>query len=339
MSISQHIQFKSTSGEKLMERNARTLLSFFALFMVLWMAPVTAHAYTVTVNCSPTKGRPQTISAALAALPSKEPNTLLILGTCNDNVNITTVDHLTITGNPTATLNALDPNSPVITILDSQDVTLNNLVINGATNNDGVDCGGNSVCRLNNVTIQKAGVAGLSAGSGSALYVNDCIVQGSGDMGIWVGEGSRLVVAGSTIQSNATDGISMGNGAGVHFAGDAINLGNTIQNNLGNGITAGIHGSLQIPGGTSSTISGNSGDGLALEGASAGFLVGVTIINNAGHGVRIGDLSFAQFKGKGNSISGNKSPNVKCDPMYSAVRGVPSATSDTDCPADTQIFP
>jgi hypothetical protein len=308
------------------------------LFVFLWIVPALAHANTVKVNCSPTKGKPQTITAALAALPSKEPNTLLVLGTCNENVNITAIDHLTITGDPTTVLNALDPNSATITIHDSQDITLNNLLINGATNSDGVDCQENSLCRLNNVTIQHAGATGLAAGSGSAMFVTDCQIQNNGDQGIWVGESSHLLVAGSTIQSNATEGISIGNGAVVHLSGDAANVGNTIRNNFGNGIDS-FHGSVQIPGGTNSTISGNSGDGVQLEGASAGYIVGVTITGNVGHGVRIGDLSFAQFKGNGNSIANNNAPNVICDPVYSAVRGVRFATADTNCPADTPIAP
>lgn len=279
-----------------MKRNPSTVLLGFLLFMFLWIAPGIAHANTVTVNCSPTKGKPQTITAALAALPSKEPNTLLILGTCNENVNITTLDHLTLTGDPTATLNALDPNSATIAVLDSQDVTLNNLLINGATNADGVDCAQNTLCRLNNVTIQNAGIDGLHAGSGSALFVTDCQMQNNGGLGISVGESSHMLVTGSTIQSNALDGISIGMRGVVHLDVDAANVGNMIQNNLGNGISS-FHGSVQIPGTANSTISGNSGDGVQLEGASAGNIVGVTITNNLGHGVRIGDLSFAQFRG------------------------------------------
>src|SRR5580704_88470 len=119
-----YLPFKSTLGEKLMKRNPSTVLPVFLLFMFLWIAPGIARAATVKVNCSPSKGQPQTITAALAALPSKEPNTLLVLGVCNENVNITTFDHLTISGNPTATLNALDPNSATISIMDSQDITL-----------------------------------------------------------------------------------------------------------------------------------------------------------------------------------------------------------------------
>jgi hypothetical protein len=341
MSIFHRIQFKSTLGEKLMKRNARTLLPFFLLFMFLWIAPGIAHANTVTVNCSPTKGKPQTITAALASLPLTEHNTLQILGTCNENVTITTIDHLTLTGSPTTILNPLDPNSATITILDSQDVTLNNLLINGGTGGDGVDCQEESLCRLNNVTIQNAGGTGLAGGSGSLLFLTDCQIQNNGSDGIFLGENTHLVLAGGTIQGNGVNGggngITINTAATAHLASDAANLGPTIQNNLGNGISS-FHGSLHIPGGTNSTISGNSADGVALEGASTGVLVGVNIINNLGHGVRIGDLSFALFKGFG-TISGNNSPNVVCDPVYSAVRGVQHETNDTNCPADLPTAP
>jgi hypothetical protein len=215
-----------------MSRNPRPLMIFSALFAFLWIAPGIARANTVMVNCSG-KGKIQTITDALAALPAKEPNTILVQGTCNENVNITTIDHLTITGDSTTVLNALDPNTATITVLDSQDLTLNNLLINGSTNVDGVDCWQGTVCRLNNVTIQHAGVDGLETGSGSTLFVTDCQIQNNGGLGIWVGESSHLLVLGTTIQGNALDGISIGVGAVVHLDADLANLGNTIRNNLG----------------------------------------------------------------------------------------------------------
>jgi parallel beta helix pectate lyase-like protein len=334
-----YLPFKSALGEKLMKRNPSTVLPVFLLFMFLWVAPGIARAATVKVNCSPSKGKPQTITAALAALPSKEPNTLLILGTCNENVNITTFDHLTLTGDPTATLNALDPNFQTINIQDSQEVTLNNLLINGPSNNDAVDCVWSSVCHLNNVTIQNAGGGGLSGGGGSALFVTDCHLQNNGDMGIWIGVSSHMIMTGSTIQGNATDGISVFMGGLVKLDSDAANVGNTIQNNLGNGISS-FRGSLFIAGTANSTISGNGGDGVALQGASAADIVGVTITNNLGHGVRIGDLSFAQFKRGGSLInSNNTSPNIVCDSAYSAERGVNPTATDTNCPAEIQPLP
>jgi hypothetical protein len=322
-----------------MKRNRSKVLPVFLLFMFLWIAPGIARAATVKVNCSPSKGQPQTITAALAALPSKEPNTLLVLGVCNENVNITTFDHLTISGNPTATLNALDPNSATISIMDSQDITLNNLLINGATNFDGVDCGTTSLCRLNNVTIQNAGVDGLSAGRGSTLWVTDCYIQNNGGEGIWIGVGSQLIVTGSTMQGNALDGISVFVGGVVTLDSDATSVGNTIQNNSVNGISS-FRGSVNIVGTANSTISGNGADGVALEGASAALIAGVTITNNLGHGVRIGDLSFGQFKHGGSKvISNNTSPNILCDSAYSAERGVNPAATDTNCPAEIQPLP
>jgi hypothetical protein len=87
-------------------------------------------------------------------------------------------------------------------------------------------------------------------------------------------------------------------------------------------------------------ISGNSGDGVQLEGASAGNIVGVTITNNQGHGVRIGDLSFAQFKHGGAFINSNSTlPNILCDSAYSATRGVKPTATDTNFPAEIQPLP
>ena len=321
-----------------MKRNPRALMLFFALLAFLWTAPGIARANTVTVNCSG-KGKIQTITAALASLPAKEPNTILVQGTCNENVNITTIDHLTITGDSTTVLNALDPNTATITVLDSQDLTLNNLVINGSTNVDGVDCWDGTVCRLNNVTIQHAGIDGLEAGSRSSLVVTDCQIQNNGGLGIWVGEGSHLLVLGTTIQSNALDGISIGMGAVVHLDVDSANLGNTIRNNLGNGISS-FRGTVQITYTANSTISGNSGDGVMLQGASAANIGAVTIINNQGHGIRIGDLSFARFAHGGSFVNSNSTPpNILCDSAYSATRGVKPTATDTNCPVEVQPLP
>jgi len=174
------------------------------------------------------------------------------------------------------------------------------------------------------------------------MYVNDCQILNNGSDGIFVGLGSYLFLTGSTIQSNGYNGGGNGitvNLAGtVYLTGDATNVGNMILNNQGNGVSS-SHGTVHIPGGTNSTISGNSGDGVLLDAASVGGIVGVTITGNVGHGVRIGDLSFAQFKGGGNSINGNNSPNVLCDAVVYAVRGVKSATSDTNCPPDISPLP
>ena len=87
------------------------------------------------------------------------------------------------------------------------------------------------------------------------------------------------------------------------------------------------------------TITGNTRSGVGLESASeasfGSFDGSITISGNGINGVQINDLSFALFTNGGPllNVTGNTALDVKCNPQFSATRGVFTDTNGakTNC--------
>jgi hypothetical protein len=199
-----------------------------------------------------------------------------------------------------------------------------------------VGCFGQSLCRLDQVTIQNSLAVGAAVGGRAHLQIVDSVIQNNADVGISIGAGSVAFVGGA-ITGNGSDGVSMrvggflGTGAGNLFPGV------TIQNNAGNGVTANLHNTIAL---NSAAVTGNAGDGVSLQAGSAMSMLGSNITSNTGHQVRIGDLSIVRFGGFANTITGSNFPDVVCDPVFSATRkfGNLSGTT-TNCPAELPPTP
>jgi len=327
--------------------------------LILLAAPVTAHSQsqlrtepgferpqTITANamengsqilvrCGNPSSKVYTIADGLKLIGRLRPAVLLISGLCHENVVISSLDRVTLQGNPTATIDGgTDPNVGTVEIADSQSIVLSNLTITAG--GEGVGCFGQSLCRLNQVTIQNSLADGAAVGARAHMQIADSIIQNNATVGLSIGAGSANFFGGS-ITSNAADGVSMSGGGFLGIAsGDHIpNV--TITNNLGNGITAGQQNSIAIK---SADIRGNAGDGVSLQGGSSLRIAASSITNNGGHQVRIGDLSFVRFVGFANSISGANAPDVICDPMFSATRNLANLTeTTTNCPAELPTLP
>lgn len=299
----------------------------------LSLTPV-SHAVQVAVDCSNPAAIHRTINGALAHLPNVGPNTVLISGTCRENVAIHGFDRLTLQGNATATIDGgNDVNANALDILSSHEITVNNLTVTGA--GLGVQCSLQSLCRFNNVIVQNSLGPGVFVGNGAFVFLNRTTIQNNASDGVTLGSGSEASLTGSTVQGNSGNGLSIAAGANVTVSRDIESgtIPTVIQNNTGNGVRAGVHTGLALHG---PTISGNGGDGVRLGGGAGGVVDSSTITNNTGHGVRIGDLSFVSFIGP-NNITGNTTNDIVCDPPFSATRGVAGPVgngSTTNCPPE-----
>lgn len=320
----------------------------------------TAPVLTIRVECGNPTARVKTIAAGLQLLGNLHPAVLLISGTCHENVVILGLNGITLQGNPTATIDGgSDPNSDTVEISGSLNIALNNLTITGG--GEGVGCFDDSFCVLTQVTAQGSLGDGVGVGAGARVKLIDCIIQNNADVGLSVGVGSAALFGGR-ITGNASDGVVMRNGGTLGTAPGNLTGNPAIQNNAGNGIRTASHntvilGSASITGNAangvllqigstinldSSVITGNALDGVTLQTGSAMSMFASTITSNGGHQVRIGDLSIARFVGfQSNTISGTNSPDVVCDPQFSATRQFVGATvgATTNCPAELPPTP
>jgi hypothetical protein len=329
------------------------ILAAFALFLVLvsplgtpgQSSPGVAQKASVTlpgsgiqlrVECGNAKAVLHSIAAALKLVVNFVPTTLLISGTCHENVVIQALNNATLQGNPTATIDGGgDPNVGTVAIVGSLNISLNNLTLTGG--GQGVGCLGVSYCLLNQVTVEKSLGDGGDVQAAARLEIFDSVIQDNGGVGLGIaGVGAFF---GGTISGNGSDGVLLRN-AGF-FAANPGNVTPTvsIENNAGNGIRTTLHNTINL---NSTIIAGNSGDGVTLQIGSAMNMLDSRITSNIGHQVRIGDLSVARFSGfQSNTITGTNSPDVVCDPQYSATRqlaaNAPGAT--TNCPAELPPTP
>jgi Right handed beta helix region len=289
----------------------------------------------VRVNCGNPNARVKTIADGLKRLGDERPAVLLISGTCHENVVIESLDRITLQGNPTATIDGgSDPNLGTVEIGDSQSIELSNLTITGG--GEGVGCFWQSLCRLTRVTIQDSLSDGAGVGTKAHLQILDSVIQNNADVGLSISSGSVNFFGGS-ITGNGSDGVSLLQGGSLGINAGSLFPGVTIQNNAGNGVTANLHNTIAL---NFATVTGNVGDGVSLQAGSAMSMLGSSVTSNAGHQVRIGDLSIARFGGFANTIAGSNSPDVVCDPVFSATRkfGNLSGTT-TNCPAELSATP
>jgi hypothetical protein len=287
-------------------RVLRSLLSILCLMLL----GITAQSATVKVHC---RGNAAGINGALSRLNPVGPNTIVVSGTCKENVVIQGFDRLTLQADPSgATIT--DPsggNNPTVTIVDSQRVAIQGFTINGGS--PGILCGDFSLCRFSQNTVQGAVDNGVIVSRSKSSFDGD-IIQNTGFRGLVLREQSTVVIAGVTLQGNPNAG------ADVHDGSFLYSFGATVQNN-GFGLRA-EESTLRIE---VTTISNNSLDGVQLqEESNAWFstVSGPNMITASGfQDVSVNDLSFAVFD-PGNVIIGSlQPPDVVCNPQFSATRG------------------
>ena len=288
---------------------------FWVLMGTLAVSPIGANAGTLHVNCDSKKGLTQ-IQKAVNLLHQAESggtNTVLVSGSCKENITIQSMDNLTLTAQNGASIT--DPSGgtlDVIDVFDSRRVSLNGFVINGGAN--GVVCADSNLCRFSGNT-----------------------VQGSPNYGVII-TGSQASLNGDTLRDNAGRGLSIINGAQVDatalsvqgsFDGIVLNTrgmltlsNSTVQGNQNRGILATTSSTVRL---FASTVKANAGDGVRLQQSSQArfdnFFGANAITNNGGAGVSVSDLSFALFDVNSNVTGNVGGTDVVCLPQFSATRG------------------
>lgn len=289
---------------------------------------------TLYVHCG-TKDGLNSIGAALKALKHSEhsgPSTINVSGTCNEDVGIQSMNHLTLNAVNGASIN--DPSqgaNATLVIDDSRDVAINGFVINGyaagTSGNDVVDCQDASVCRFSGNTVQNAPQgAGIGAYAGAYADIEGGIVQNNGWTGLAVFRSARVRAVGITSQGN-------GHGAVVAEGGHLQLISSTSAHNLGFGIQMRQGAALSC---NACTITGNAGFGINAEENSVVTLNGnSTVTGNVGAGINLTNLSSVSFWDSSGSVTSNNGGqgDIVCNPHYTTLTGSPATLSKVvSCP-------
>ena len=302
---------------------SRTTCSFIAIVMSVWLCAIPSsgavtqdtkanmtaetqlpkpkmnipQANAIKFNCNNAQGL--TLSNFLAGLDPDKASTILVSGTCTDNLHINGINRLTLLGSPGATINdASGGNDFVVTVTNTLSFDFEGFTINGG--GVGFVCGTYSTCLLAGNTIQNSLGPGVIVNRSNAILQGDTI-QNNISRGVQAMNAANVTLAGETVRNNGLAGV---------FASYGTNLNVQFSVITSNGGAAGIrvveHSTLRL---LDSTVSGNRNDGVNLESASAGTFENVStgsiISGNAGAGIQVADQSFGDFSNGPNNITGN----------------------------------
>lgn len=243
---------------------------FVALLMAfVWLLPSVANADPHKLTC----GKEKTIGKALHEL--KPGDTLLVSGTCNENVEIPEEVHrITLDGQGSATIHG-------------PDVALNTVLVKGT----GITIRGFQIT---------GGRNGISVEDGGTASIRDNIIQNTGRSGINVTRHSSAEIVNNTLKNNLTGVLVINHSharIGVEGPPPARILGpNVIENNGERGIviTASSYAKIfanVIRNNTGSTFS----DGILIDKMSHADINGNTIDGNGRDGIRVQENSGANI--------------------------------------------
>jgi hypothetical protein len=243
------------------------------------------------------------INAALATLTPTGPNSITVMGTCNENVTISDFRELAIVAGASGAKIIGPQDNDAFDIFRSQNITLKNLEIAGVPGSTPGSGGiGVTISEFSDVQIKGCDIhdnqgGGVAGGSSSLLSLrNTNIHNNTPGNGLQVGGNSNAAVSGSTIQNNGSPGVlTLGNPAsvtggvgvfvgagnsGVGFSGNDL-----IQNNADVGIWARVGSTVTFGGDQTltTTIQGHNLDGIVVQGG--GHLVIFSAVLVQGNGV------------------------------------------------------
>jgi hypothetical protein len=217
---------------------------------------------THTVTCGPDK----TIGQAIKTL--KPGDTLLVSGTCNENVTIgQEVQRITLDGQGTAVIHG-DSSANAVTIT-GRGITFRGFhVIGGAPQGIAVTDGGSAVIDGN--LVEFADRNGVTVFRNSSADILNNVIQNNPLAGIavqyesssrigWFGPPSNRIAAPNTIQNNGTQGVQVYRGSSAQI------FTNVIQYNASHGVFVDRNAQAEVG---ANTITGNGGDAIrAMRGA------------------------------------------------------------------------
>ena len=237
----------------------------------------------VTVDCTgATPGAFTSLNQAIASSPDN--SNFLVSGTCNESgVTIENRNNLSINPSPTATIQTTVPDQPLIFVGDSQNITINNLTLNGG---QGLEIINSSGISLIGNTIKNSGLFGINTSNSGVLVLSGSIT-GSTRSGV-VTNGGTVTLAGVNISNNGRLGISS---ATTHLI-----------------ITDGSNGGSSLP----TVVANNGVAGVQITNSSQGDFVDLQITNNAGNNFGLQAFTNTAVIMQGGSISGNTGVGVNC---------------------------
>lgn len=239
-----------------------------ALISLLWLLPSVGKAQT-SISC----GSPGALQAAIdAAAPGA---TLLVSGTCNENVVIgEDKSDITLDGQGSAIVDG----GPAATATSATiQVRGRGIVIKGFTTPGAITGGRHGVQVLR----------------GGTALIDGNKIQSTGGNGIFVTQGSSARIINNTIENNLSgDGIQVGENSsariGILAGSDTTASPNTIQGNGGRGITVSRYSNARIVG---NTIANNFSDGVRVVRVSHAEISDNEIRGNGGDGIEVGQNS------------------------------------------------
>jgi hypothetical protein len=285
-------------------------------------------AKTITVNCN----SEMTISNALKELKPMEENSIRVIGTCHEEVDIENFAQLSIVGIGAGTGHAVmkgTANTPVFWIIGSH-VQLTNLIIDGGQ--FGVMCREFSVCRFSGNTIENTTGNAVALDSADATFSGD-VIQNNLNYGL-IMTASRARLSQVTVKGTTAGPWGPGHGINVS-SGSIVTVEKlTVQDNQGNGVSVNANSHLvNRPWAGPFIVSNNSMGGIGISEQSSGDLGGATVTNNTGGaGVVIVSNSEATFWG-GGTFTGNDPLDVFCGPL-NGIAAAPQLANigSTNCP-------
>jgi hypothetical protein len=255
---------------------------FLCIFGLLFLASSLSfgQASNVIVDCTgATPGAFTSLAQAISSSPDS--TSFLVNGTCNENgVIVQNRTRLLIQGNPTATIQVLQPSLPVLIINDSQIIELINLTINGGQ--------GLQVLNSRDVTAQ------------------DTTIKNSGNFGVETTDSLVILLGGAITASTRT---------GLVTTGGTVTLGGVnISNNGRLGISSATTHLIVLDDGFGhpTTVSNNGIAGVQLSNSSQGDFVNLQITGNAGNNFGLQVFSNSAMTLQGGSISNNTGVGVNC---------------------------
>ena len=158
----------------------RALVVLFSVVVVVSFA-VSASAVSPAVKVDCNKGGSiGTTLAHLAQIGSTRGITIVVNGTCKENITISGFDHLVLKSiaQGTTLQDASNGSNTVVAVWSSNDVTLQGFTINGGAT--GIWCGGGSVCKLYSNTIQQSAGAGASVAASNLYLTGNNVLNNAG---------------------------------------------------------------------------------------------------------------------------------------------------------------
>jgi hypothetical protein len=269
------------------------------LFVAVWLCP--ARATDVTVGCAGgIGGQFSSINDALNSLDQFGPHTIMVSGTCTENLFIHDRNGITIfaaTGQSATVANAANPPAIVIQFYRARRMLLTGITVQGGS--DGVLVNEDSDAIIQSCTMQCSLGDGFRVQQGASAGIENSIFQNNGGNGVSAGANATLTLATSPQQRIQ---IRKNRFAGIMVDGSflQINFGTvTSENNGGPGMVA-TGGRLLIFGDnptSSGNLFQNNHDGVDIFNGATALFFGQNIVRNNGQvGLQV-DGSTADFLG------------------------------------------